>query len=502
MSGGQVGAIASTSARLWRRELASVFGIRERTLLISVAVFGAAMVAFSAFLAWTLGAFVASVAPASATLTDQRSLLRLILAGLMTGTTVYFLVVCSSLPPRDRLSNVLVVLPVTRWRSAVGTLLPAMGFGLAVAIVFGFPTLPMLVELVDPTRFRIESVGAFLGMIVLTALLVPGLFFTVRDVLIRVTRMPLAYSLALAVGVTLLAVFAVAGGDLIPRPSIDGDDLWSLLLLPRAMSEVLQPEASDATRQLVAWGAVALWSLLAVGLVVAVLRSTVMLDGRVYASPSVRIPERGSSWTGALLFEVAVLTRLPQFVVSSLVLGLSTVALPLMFLQPEASAAVDQVVALPVVVAFALGAYSYGSTRRSHWCGAVLGRPRLWVVSKLVACFLVSAVMAAPYLVMMALAGLPGERLLDVAMLGLGMWCSAALAGVLVPFSVDQPLSATVTSATTAGLWTLSTFGTRWVFAEAKIESPVLPALVWLFLALGMYVLVTSRSGERVDAGA
>lgn len=502
MTNGQIATIARASTLLWRRELASVFGIREKTLLISFAVFVAAMVTFSIFLAWTLGMFVASAAPVSSAHTDQRSLLRLILAGLMTGTTVYFLIVCSSLPPRDRLTNVLVVLPVARWRAEVGTLLPAMTVGLAIAFVFGFPTLPMLIELVDPDRFRVDAVVAFVGMIVLTSLLVPGIFFGVRDGLIRMTRMPLAYSLAIAVGVTLLAVFAVAGGDLIPRLDVDDRDLWSLLLLPRAMSEVLQPGASDAARLGLAWSVLAVWILLAFGLSAGVIRKHTPLEGRPYASPSIRMSERGSAWAGSLMLEVVILTRLPQFIVSSLVLVLSAVVLPLLLVQQDASVVVDQIAALPVVIAFALGAYSYGSTRRTHWVGAILGRPRSWIVSKLVASFLVSAVIAMPYLSLMCLAGLPSGRLLDITMLGIGMWCSAMLAGRLVPFAVDQPLSATVTSATTAGLWTLSTFGARWLFTEMSIDSPVLPTLAWAVVALGTYFLINARTSERIHSGA
>lgn len=502
MRRGQIATIARASTLLWRRELASIFGIGEKALVISFAVFIAAMVAFSIFLAWTLGTFVASVAPVHSVQSDQRSLLRLVLAGLMSGTAVYFLIVCSSLPPRDRLSNVLAVLPVTRWRAEAGTLLPALAIGLAIAFVFGFPTLPMLIELVDPNRFQPGAVVAFVVMIGLSSLLVPGIFFAVRDLMTRMTRMPLAYSLAIAVGVTLLAVFAIAGGDLIPRPDVDDSDLWSLLLLPRAMSEVLQPGASDEARLTVAWSALGLWTLLAVGLIAAAIRQSPPLEARAYVPPSIRMSERGAFRAGSLMVEVVVLTRLPQFIVSSLVLFLSAVVFPLLFIRQDASVVIDQIAGLPVVIAFALGAYSYGSTRRSHWVGTILGRPRSWVGAKLLASFLVSAVMAIPYLSLMWLAGLPSGRMLDITMLGIGMWCSAVLAGRLVPFAVDQPLSATVTSATTAGLWTLSTFGSRWLFTSLKFDSPILPALSWAVVAIGAYFVISARASERVDSGA
>lgn len=494
--------IARTSTRLWQRELASTFGVRERPLTAGLAAFGVVILAFSLFLAWVLAEFLSSVVPTATYSTDQRALLRLVFAGLMLGTTVYFLVLCATLPPRDRLATVLSLLPVRRRHAQMGVLLPVFVVGTCTAFVFGLPAFPMIVKLVDVHGFNPASVAAFAAAIALVALGVPGLFFTLRDLCMRAVRLPPAYSLGIAATATLLVMLTAVGMDLIPARSVQDESAWSLFLPARAIGEVLQPASSEPLRLITAWLALALWFVLAAALMTrALLRSTQQED-RPFAAPTIRLPRRGSARMAALMFEIVVLTRLPQFVVTAMVLVLACVATPLVYAQPIAQAAAGQVAALPVVMAAAIGAYSFGATRRSHWVGATVLRPRTWLWAKPVATLAVSAALSTPYLLLMGLAGLPADRFVDIVTLGVSMWASAVVAGVLVPFVVDQPLSATITSATTIALWALSTFGLRWAFASAQINDPLLPALCWVATALVVYVAVSTSAGSRNRAVA
>jgi hypothetical protein len=494
--------VARVSMKLWRRELASAFGIRERALLTSLAAFAALILALSLFLAWVLNEFVSSVVPAIGYSTDQRALLRLVFAGVILGTTVYFLVLCGTLPPRDRLATALALLPVRRWHAQVGTLLPTFVIGTCIACIFGFPTLPMIAKLIDQAEFQAIAIVAFIGAISLVALLVPGLFFGLRDLCLRAARLPMMYSLATAAALTLSIVLVLVGVDLIPTGSIEGETAGYLLMPARALSELLQPDASDPLRLATASVTLTAWFVLAAGLAVRAICSSTPLDGRAVAAPTIRLPERGSAKATAFMFELIVLTRLPQFVVTGMTLLVVAIIVPVVYTQTEARSAVDQVAALPIIAAAAIGAYSFGSTRQSHWIGTVLAGPFGWLWPKPLATLAASILLSMPYVTLMALAGLPASRFLDLATLGLSMWASATLAGVILPFAPDQPLSATVTSATTIGLWALSTFSLRWVFASLRIDSPILPALCWVAVALTMYVVVatTARMGGDLNA--
>ena len=494
--------IARTSTTLWRRELAATFGMRERALTTALAVFGVVMIAFSVFLAWVLAEFLSSVIPAATYSADQRALLRLVFAGLILGTTVYFLVLCATLPPRDRLATMLSLLPVHRRQAQAGTLLPVFVVGTGIAFVFGLPAFPMIVKLVDVQRFTPQSVAAFVGTVALVALLVPGLFFTLRDLCMRTVRLPLAYSLGIAATSTVLILLAAVGTDLIPAGSVPAESAWSLLLPARAIAEVLQPASSDPLRLGVAWSGIALWFALAALLMTRVVLRSTPVEDRPFAAPTIRLPRHGSARLAAFMFEVVVLTRLPQFVVTAMILALASVVIPLVYTQPIAQSATAQVATLPVVAAAAIGAYSYGATRRSHWVGATVRRTGTWIWAKPFATLAVSSALAAPYLLLMGLAGLPADRFLDTATLGVSMWASAVVAGVLVPFVTDQPLSATVTSATTIALWVLSTFGLRWAFTSAQVPGPVVPALCWVATALIVYVVVATSAGTRNHVAA
>lgn len=498
---GTVGTIARTAATLWVRELAVVFGVKRRALMFALGAFAVAMLVFSVFLAWTLASFFSSVTDATPA-ADQRTLLRLVFAGLMLGSTVYFLVLCASLPSRDRLSTVLSLLPVEPWRGAVAVQLPAVIVGAAVAVVFGLPTLPMILKLVDPQRFSLPGIVAFLATILLAAVLVPALFFVIRDVCVRKLRLPVPYALAVAVVTVLVTVLSFSAADLVPRATMAPGEVATLLAPTRALSEVLQPASSEPIRLVVSGAALVTWFTGAFALAYLAVRTSRPIEARTVAPPTVRIRPRGGRSSALVTFEMVMVMRLPQFVVTVLVVVLCAAALPIVYAQPDFRLAVDQLASLPVIMACAIGAYSFGATRRHHWVASLTTKTGTWCWPKMAATIVLSASLAVPYLVVASIAGIPAERIVDYATLGLGMWAAAALAGILVPFAQDQSLSATVTSASTVAIWAMSTFALRWAWSTVGVDSPVAAAVSWVVIVLAAYAVLAHGSRDPVGVDA
>ncbi|MES2171785.1 MAG: hypothetical protein V4479_13870 [Actinomycetota bacterium] len=177
-----------------------------------------------------------------------------------------------------------------------------------------------------------------------------------------------------------------------------------------------------------------------------------------------------SRFGARLTVELLLLARIPQFVVAALIAGVGTVLFPLLYLQPTASATVDELAAAIVVVPSALGLYAYGPARAGNWVATtVTGRRDGWVVPKAVAVAILSSALVAPYLLAMAWAGLPFDRLVDVASLGIAMSACSQLVGVLLPCEPGRSLAATASTLSLSLTWAIVVIGPRWIAAQFHV---------------------------------
>ncbi len=484
--------VASATLTLWRRGLASSLSLTERAVVAVGFGFLTVTAALGATLFWILEQFFSQIDP-SRFRGDSTALMRLVLAGVFVGTLVFLLALSASAPQRTLLDNVLRMLPVRRRSRVMGTFVPVVALGFVFSLCLGIPSLAVVFQLGSGGAFSLAGLLGFLWLILWSAVAWPMLFFLARGFVTRVARLPSNYALAAASLVCIACGALLAARDLIPVERLAPESWWQALTPTRVLAQLLVgADGHGSTTQ--AWVAILAWTLVAVALVWAFLRSELATDERTTTRVLVGASFPRGSFAARLWLEAIVIVRLPQFLVTSLAVLLGTAAFPLLYGDPRYSAVVDQLASLVVVVPAAIGIYSFGATAHSHWIARLTtGRSLSWVVPKIVASLIVPVAMIVPYVVLLALRGMPVARITDVLSLGFAMFATAALVGVLVPFLPGQALSATITSATTTVTWALLVVASRWVTGQLNSGDPAVGTVV----AAGLMLLAVPLAVRR-----
>ncbi len=489
--------IALTTLTLWKRELARTLSLSERVIGVGSGVIVSVAVALSVTLYWVTSEFFSEFGGGEF-FVDPRPLLRLVFAGVLCGTATYQVVLCVTTPNRSALANLLTLLPVKRHWKVLGQFIPIFGIGLLFSIVAGVPSLSIVFQLVGDGAFSLGGTLAFLWIALWVSTTVPAVFFLVRTLARRLVRLPPNYALVTAALVSALWVLGLAGADLIPRQLIEADQWWTSLSPTRALTDVLVGHAATAT---LSWISLVAWSAIAVVLAVAMTRVRERADEQVSTRVLVGLPVPRRRFGSLLWFEIVSMARLPQFLISVLVILVGTIAIPAAYRSPELQSFADQLAPFLLVVAAAIGMYSFGSTYQSHWILRLATGGRVqWVLPKAIAALSLPAILCAPYLTLLVLAGVPLERVLDMASLALAMVGAALACGVLVPFVATQALSASITSAVTAVVWVLFVFGARFIDGYFELQQPLLATVIAALLLFGVYssAAFASSKNDRV----
>lgn len=486
--------VAGATLTVWRRGLARTLSLPDRAIIGLAVGFALLTTALSATLYWIISQFFSGIDPAQFH-GDARALLRLVLSGVAFGSLVFLLVLATSTPERTVLDNVLRLLPVRRSSRILGSSVPLLVLGFSMSFLLGLSSLAIIFRLSSEAVAPILALAAYVWLMLWSAVTWPVLFFLVRSAVHRLVRLPSNYSLAVATAACIAAGVVLVGIDLVPVERIGHQEWWQFLSPTRGITELVG--APGGASAWIGWISVGLWSCVAAMLGVLYVNtpsvsgdasSTRFLVGSDF--PAARFAAR-------VWLEILVIVRLPQFLVASLVVIIGTVAFPILLGVARFTAVMDQLASIVVILPAAIGIYSFGASAPAHWIAkALTGGRRRWLVPKLTASLVVPMILVLPYLSLMFAAGLPAERIADVASLGFAMFVSASLVGIVVPCVPGQALSATITSAATAVLWALLVIGSRWLASSIGQTDPVIGTLVGGAVLLCLIPLVVLRTSE------
>lgn len=430
----RVARIANVSAVLWLRELSSVLRLRER----QVVALGALIMALAAAVGTLLG--LASSAQVSQDLpVELRAvLLRTAFAGAAITAAAVAAVLCSSLPPRTALRHLLELLPVSRLTAVLGQLFPVLlvTFGLAV-VLSGTPLAIQWRMQRDPLLAVLDTAGLMVLLGVLVLLSVAG-YSAVEALSGR--YLPTHYAAAVAMVSTIGLALITAGPELIavgPAPA----GLWD----PRQLTPHLLASTALSTGGAGYWLGLPIWTSIGLGLL-----AVAGWAGRTSClTVSVRWltgsrPRRGPWWTSAWA-ESLIAVRAPQFVVALLLIPFGFMLALWLSRTPQLADVARALAHLMLAVPFAHALYAVGRTYRFRWLADHLSaRPSGWVWPKLVAYLAIGSLLAVPLAGVAIALGLLAAAELGTALpqaLAFGAIC--LLAGALIPYSEEQPLSMT-----------------------------------------------------------
>lgn len=477
--------IAEVSATLWLRELSSVLKLREpQVIALSVGTLGVA-VAIGTLLGLASSAQIAHDLPAEL----RAVLLRTAFAGAVITAAAVGAVLCSSLPPRTALRHLLDLLPVSRLTAVLGQLFPVglVTFGF-VAVLSGTPLAIQWRLQRDPWTGALDTAGFFLLLAVLVLLAI-AVYFVVETVVGR--HLPPQYAAALAMIATIGAALFIAGPDLVAVDASAQD--------PRRFAPHLLAATALSTGGPAYWLGLLLWAGVAIGLL-----AIAGLAGRKNCSTNsvkwltATRPRRGAWWTRAWA-ECLVAVRAPQFVVALLLLPFGfALAIWLSRVPPLAEVA-RALAQLLLAVPFAHALYAAGRTYRFRWLADHLSAlPSGWAWPKLVVYLTIGAVLALPLAgATMALGLLAPSDLGSALAQALTFGAVCLLAGTLIPYSEEQPLSMTTAGFLAAVLSLSAGLLVGWLRQSVPAAPAELPWLAVLLVTLGCFV-ASARAQGRV----
>lgn len=430
----RVARIAGLSATLWLRELSLVLRLRERQVI----ALGGCIVALAVAIGTLLG--LASSAQISQDLpVELRAvLLRTAFAGAAITAATVAAVLCSSLPPRTALQQLLELLPVSRLTAVLGQLFPVL------LVTFGFAAVLSATPLAiqwrmqrDPLVAVLDTAGFVLLLVVLVLLAIAG-YSAVEALSGR--YLPTQYAAAFAMVSTIGLALIAAGPDLIAvGPAATG------LSDPRQLAPHLLAATALGTGGPGYWLGLPLWA----GIGIALLAVAGRAGRRSRAITSVKWitttrPRRGPWWT-SVWAESLIAVRAPQFVIALLLIPFGFVLALWLYRIPQLVDVARALAQLLLAVPFAHALYAVGRTYRFRWLADQLSaRPSGWVWPKLVAYLTVGSLLSAPLAGMAIGLDLMAPVDLGTALpqaLSFGAIC--LLAGTLIPYSEEQPLSMT-----------------------------------------------------------
>ncbi|MDQ7907433.1 hypothetical protein RB614_23220 [Phytohabitans sp. ZYX-F-186] len=469
-----LGSIAAVAGRLWVRDTTRSLGVSRTT----VALFGlaalAVMVAGSLILTTVMPALPTRDLPP-----DELARIRALAASLVwtlgSLVTIFFQMLA---PRRTALSNVLGLLPVSRTLTAVATQLPMLGVSLVAVASLAAPTVTMLA---DASRGGLAvaipaALLLVLGQIPLTALL-----FNLVVPLVQRLRVPQHHALA-AGGFTGVAIAVAA-----PVLELGGNgSAW----LPHRVL------AAAADGGAISGGSLLLWS--ASGLTLFVL-----LVGRLPADPDPapsrlfvgyrvpRIRPMAQAW-----YELVMLARAPQYLAVVVFTGAVFAAVLGAWLATRSSFL--PVLAVPLLLPFFIGAVqSYGHTRATHWLSMhLLARPAAWAWPKATVCLAVAALLALPGAVLAASTQLIGWTEVPLLFVqALPAWSAAMVAGLLIPYSTEQPLSVGLS----VGLAGIIYLGGLWTVGQLIPQAAVLGQVGMAAVCMSAYFLMARLTRPQIS---
>ncbi|WP_251444060.1 MULTISPECIES: hypothetical protein [unclassified Microbacterium] len=489
--------VSAVVLKLWVREVAKILGTTTRTVTVAAGSSVVVMLLFGLALALIAGAQLGSAISPELRL----SLVRTSFAAAAMTAGIVAVVLCLAAPPRTALQNSLDLLPVGRGSARLGQLVPVLAMGLVSSAALSSTSVVVLV------RTSPDPLGMARGLVLYALLLLSmmlaavAVFSGLQSVGMKRLRLPLPYASTVAGVLTFAGVLAVAAPDILAlrRSGSGGDGIGELLPSRVFARTAVAPDGWSAAL-------VVLWILVAAGLLWFVSRHHVPGAPRT----SVRLlrgtrPLRRTPWWGQLWAEGLIAIRNPQFVVAALMLPLGAAAVWVLAVTvPAAGIIVPALAGALPVLPFVLAVHAVGRTIRTHWVARLAGGdavPLLW--PKALAAALSGAVLGAPILLAVLLLGLvPAMQLPDILLrCALGL-VAGLLGGAVVPYSEEQPLSATAAGFLVALIYMPATLAAGWVSTVAAPGTDRVIVLAAIVVLAGLFAVVAVRQRVQDPARA
>ncbi|MFC7742607.1 hypothetical protein ACFQXA_19085 [Nocardiopsis composta] len=485
--------------KIWRREIAVLFGARERTVMLACAGLFAVAALIGTLMAWLFG-----MLPGEAVLIPsavRTGLLRMVFAGAVLSSAFLVIVFCLLAPQRTALAALIELLPVPRSAALAGLNLPLLGLALLLSLVFSAPGFAMVAQLLGAPDSMLLGALLFTLLIAITQVVVFSLFTVAFETGRRIGRLPPQYASTVAAILSGGTAAALTAHDLLPTPELLAGQVQSwwhsltpsgafVLLLAGAVG--LTDLSATAVPAAVGWGGAAGLLFLLAG----------RLTRSEQVSPSIRllagvaVPRtRVASQTW---IEMLVLARTPQFSIMAVLTLAATVAVviwePGRDNQAVFSALTGALVMAPALVCM----QSVGLTMRWHWLARhLLATPNPWVLPKAAGTFAAAGAVSCPILLILLFSGLIGvDQLLGMVGGMLAAWGASLLGGVLIPYSEEQPLSAGLTGFTVMVLFLGVAGSLEWLLGNSGLGGVPAASSVALIAFLIGYALLARRMGE------
>ncbi|MFK4789237.1 hypothetical protein [Microbacterium sp. ZW T5_56] len=481
-----IGEVARATLTLWIRDVARVTHSSTRQVIVGVVISGVLAAALGAMLALIAAGQVVSEVPPEL----RTSMLRSSFGGGTITAAAIAVAVGASAPPRTALQNLMDLLPVGRAQARLGQLLPTFAISLAYTAALSTSGGLVLVRLNPEPAARAAAVGLYLVMLITTLVLCTALM-TLLHSAASALRLPHQYGIAIAGTLTLGAAMAAAIPDIFATQPSDRTAREPMDLLPhRAFAGFADGFVPiDAVLPV-------LWILAAGALMWAASRTRVAAaSSKRPTLPRGTRPAALTPFWGHLWAESLIAMRSPQFLTVTLLAPVAMAGLWAAARHPVVAMLAPSLSAAVVVLPFMLALYAVGRTAAFGWIARTAGAGAgAHLGARLIAYTVVPALLAVPLAIIATAAGLlPPENIGATALRCLLATVAALVAGSLVPYSEQQPLSATAGGFVLAVMYLLVSLGITWVSSDVLPGAEVGLTIAAIALFAGGYALIADR---------
>lgn len=470
---------------LWLREVARALQASRRQVAAGIVV--------STVLALALGVMLALVAASQVTADIPHELratiLRTSFGGAVLSAGAIAVALSLAAPQRTALQNLLDLLPISRGAARLGQLLPILLVGFIYSVALSGTGIFVLTRAAVAASDAVAGVATYLLLIAVALVLAVSVFSLLQSAA-ALLRLPTQYSTAVAAVLTLGLVLSLTVPDIFTMTKVDFGQRSPIDLIPhRAFAAAVEsPSALN-------WALVIAWILTSIASAWAAASAyRPESKPRQYSFLRGSRPLAGTPYWGHLWMETLIAIRNPQYVMVVLVTPMTISVIWIASRHPSTAIVAASLAGSLTVLPFMLALYAVGRTTRFQWIATIAtARPRS-LAPKAVACFTVAVVLAVPAAAAtVALGLLPVDAIGSTAMRWVLATLVALVAGTLIPYSEQQPLSVTVGGFILAVVYLLVNLSIGWV---SQAIAPGWEALLTI-TAIGLFTCVYVIVGHK-----
>lgn len=478
--------VARATVKLWTREVASLFRVSQRKLTL-ITIGGTVL---ACVFGLVLGFATASQLSSAIPLELRKNILFTAFGNAVLTTTLVSAILCVTMPARTALQTLLEMLPISRRLAMAGQLAPLLCLGFVLSGALSTVALVLVAKMYgDPVRVSVAAV-ALAVLVLVVQLTAVSLFTIVSGLLRRFLGLPQQYSATLAAGAVIaLGILSMIGDVFALGPIREEAVSWRMMLPNRiAANTVANPDVAAII-------GVSVWAIIAAVLTLA----SAALHGQGDGPSTIRLFTRTRPFHGpfgaSVWADVLVAVRSPQAVTTVLALIDAIAVVQCMVANPLLHDIARPLATSVPVMPFYLSVYAVGRTLRTHWVGIhLLARRSWWIFPKFVGYLALSSAISIPAigaelaLQLVAVGDLPA--ILSRALLA---FSAALLAGTLVPYTDEQPLSIAIAGFSAAIIYIGTTTTLSLVAQSNEVMAMSAVTVIVAIALLGTYRMVAAN---------